>query len=259
MNLFNYLMNKNGKNLVDNEHMLEYLLNKSGTEKEVSGTEINITDVTKTKIIKLTLDKESSQDGTPTPENPIEVNTVKDNVEITITNGTNTRNYTIPLGNNEIAGIGDYKDELIVDSNGHCWLNKKINKLILTGQENWARIVVPDTNYRAFYITRPSNSLSRSPRISNYFKSGYYGSVDNSIWIDATNIVIGRVLVNNVYITEISDFKTLLQNLNTVEVYYVLDTPQLINLNYDINIRLFKGVNNITNSEDMTMTLKYYS
>ena len=28
MNLFNYLMNKNNKELVDNNHMLEYLLGK---------------------------------------------------------------------------------------------------------------------------------------------------------------------------------------------------------------------------------------
>ena len=52
-----------------------------------------------------------------------------------VTNGTDTNYYTLPLNDNEIAGIGNYKDEYIVDKNGHCWLNKKTKKIVLNGTE----------------------------------------------------------------------------------------------------------------------------
>lgn len=45
MNLFNYLMNKKGKKLVDNNHMLEYLLNKTKIKEKkriIDGNNLNI-------------------------------------------------------------------------------------------------------------------------------------------------------------------------------------------------------------------------
>ena len=37
--------------------------------------------------------------------------------------------YQISLGTNEIAGIGDVKDELVIDKEGKCYINKKISKI----------------------------------------------------------------------------------------------------------------------------------
>lgn len=139
-------------------------------------------------------EKYTGGEPSPNTDYPQEINTVTGDVGITITDGTTTRNYTIPLGNNEIAGIGDYKDELIIDSNGHCWLNKKTAKI---------------NSYNGETITTD------------------YMSTTGSLTTGAT-------------------------------VYYVLDTPQLIDLNYDVDIRLFKGNNIITNSENMYMEIKYY-
>lgn len=386
MNLFNYLMNKNDKNLVDNSHMLEYLLNRFKL-LTASGIELNI-NAKKTKIEELIMTKESTQDGTPTPDNPVEIQTVKgyrnllpkavtseekngltftvnqdgsikvsgtatatsyynltkqtlqagtyrlsgginntcnivskygssyqvDNgngntftlseettptefyIQITngtvistpiifypmiiegteekpyvpygtnwiyteITNGTDTNYYTIPLGNNEIAGIGDYKDELIVDSNGHCWLNKKIGKIILDGSENWFL----SNNNRFFAYRSNIFPLTNNPdkilsTLSNYYIPTSYNNIYNAT-VDygyGFGSSEGRIDIRNKDITVLADFKTWLSTHNT-EVLYPLETPDPIDLNYDVDIRLFKGNNTITNSDDMTMVLKYYS
>ena len=251
MNLFNYLMAKKGHNTsVIDDDLFSYLLGKGIKEpKIVSGTTINITDVTKEKIGSLKLDKESTQDGTPTPETPVEVNTVTGNVGITISDGNNTRNYTIPLGNNEIAGIGNYKDELIVDKNGHCWLNKKIKKLILNGTETWNR---QSTREHCFYTT--INTISLTGLSDHYIKilaSGF----DNTMGIYLTNT--NRIIISDLRFSTIEDFKQWLTT-NNVIVYYAIQEPELIDLNYTVDIRLFKGNSEISNSDNMNMILEYY-
>ena len=55
----------------------------------------------------------------------------------------------------------------------------------------------------------------------------------------------------------VNDFKSMLSNNNLV-IYYPLVTPELIDLNYTVDLTLFEGVNNISNSDDMYMVLKYY-
>lgn len=378
MNLFNYLMANKGHNTSVRDDLFAYLLGKR-TPKEVktaTGTTISITDATREKIVSLTLSKESTQDGTPSPENPVEVKTVKGyrnlfdkdnasykngyiknntgnetssdlsgylltyipvepNKEYTIqgslissngcriyfydnnknwisrtnvilnipvsfetpnncyyiqfqytqsvynensvqinegniafpyvpygtnwiytavSNGTDTNYYTIPLNNNEIAGIGEYKDELIVDKNGHCWLNKKTGKVILDGSndENWTKEVLAVGNN--YYIP-----------ISNPLKGQYYkifnniGKYTGQLSANYNTYISSSGNLNYVCteITSVADFKTMLSNQNMI-IYYALATPQLIDLNYTVDLTLFEGINNISNSEDMDMTLKYY-
>ena len=40
-------------------------------------------------------------------------------------------------------------------------------------------------------------------------------------------------------------------------IYYVLDTPSLIDLNYNVDLTLYEGTNTITNSENMDMEITY--
>ena len=390
MDLFTYLMNKNGNNLVDSNQMFEYLLNKAGKQKEATGTEINITDVTIENIIKLTLDKESSQEGTPTPENPVEVKTVKgyrnlldtnksesggidasgnlvnnpqlwrgneyievnsnqdytftniegllvrfyqydenknfisprnesgnNNKKFTITtgantkyikwsiynngttlteslietyklqivggnqelpyvpygtnwvyvkvsNGTDTNYYTIPLNNNEIVGIGDYKDELIIDNSGHCWLNKKIKKLLLNGAETGGAYTIvvsreTTTYFDIRYYGFKSYTASQIPLgFCNRLlpKTGnelYTGGTEGFTFITSNN---PRISLLNTRASTVAELREWLSNNNLI-LYGVAIVNQLIDLNYNVDIRLFNGVNNITNSDDMNMTLIY--
>lgn len=377
MNLFTYLLSKKGKNsLVHKGDLFAYLLGKQ-TPKEVktaTGTTISITDATKAKIVSLTLSKESMQDGTPTPESPVEIKTVTgyrnlfdgavfkanyivnnqgaqsyngaynlykittlipgktytvhfksidtqprsnrycfydsndgfisyteipnvfagaeatktftvptntsyvlfhtgkliENLQIVegndvlpyvpygtnwvytkVTNGTDTNYYTIPLNNNEIVGIGDYKDELIIDSDGHCYLNKKVGKILLNGTETWSKS--SNTNIDR-YVMPQGTHKNYIHSLSNYFK--YVGATYN---IGFYNNVGTQLIFNfaSYGTTTLLQWKEWLSEHNVI-CYQPLKEEQLIDLNYTIDIRLFNGVNNISNSDDMDMTLKYY-
>lgn len=164
----------------------------------------------------------------------------------------NLQTYPVPLNGNEIVGIGDYKDELIVDKSGNVFINKKTGKVVLNGSENWQDASV--TNYSRFR-TSLSDAISESGRIiilSNYFR---YLSSGNAIGGAFTSA--GRLyLYPNENITILQDFTTWLSTHNT-EVYYVLETPELIDLQTTVDIKLFKGINNIINSEDANMKIRY--
>lgn len=380
MNLFNYLMAKKGHNTSVRDDLFAYLLGKR-TPKEVktaTGTTISISDATREKIVSLTLDKESSQDGTPTPENPVEVKTIKgyrnlfdipngtytntdtmiiednighltvtanrtinvptnfilkagtytltngghvypyftlksnntnivtltsndngikeftienditiDNVAVyqttsvyasndfifqitegteelpyvpygtnwiytKVSNGTDTNYYTIPLNGNEIAGIGDYKDELIVDKNGHCWLNKKMPSKNVD-EISWSL----DSTNMIFSALLPSDALLiRGIDFLSTICRNAGNIPTNNLQVGQGEIVSnGRFYIKDITHTSIEDFVNILSD---EKIYYPLATPQLIDLNYTVDIRLFNDVNNISNSDDMDMTLKYY-
>lgn len=173
---------------------------------------------------------------------------------------------TLPLNDNEIVGIGDYKDEYIIDKTGHCWLNKKIEKIVLDGTENWERNADGEGYYRLVLSINNSISVANDDNITRALSNYFVGeSAGNVIITNPTKNMIGvisnnRIMVNTIdtNLFSINSFKTWLSTHNT-DVYYVLETPQLIDLNYNVDLRLFKGVNIISNSDDMTMVLKYYS
>lgn len=263
MNLFNYLMAKKGHNTSVRDNLLAYLLGKR-TPKEVktaTGTTISITDASREKIVSLTLSKESTQDGTPTPDNPVEVKTIKGNVGIAISDGTNTRNYTIPLGNNEIVGIGAYKDELIVDKNGHCWLNKKTGKKIFNDSDTFAEQYSSSSRTGFRTLIEGIKPISSGNEIPNLLSTKFISVSMNATWKPGNmSMVTYEGNLNIVYFfleanKTVDDIKNVLVNQ---PIYYPLATPQVIDLNYTVDIELFKGINNISNSDDMDMTLKYY-
>ena len=174
----------------------------------------------------------------------------------TISDGTNSRNVTIPLNDNEICGIGDYKDELVIDKYGHAKLNKKIGKVVLDGsEEDW---IYQNNTFRLTIADLTSIGDSSIREKSNYYEAiSYNASWGNyDYFISNTNGSPARLVIKNKDITSVSDFQTWLSTHNT-DVYYVLSTPTEIDLG-TVDMELYEGTNNITNSEDMDMVLKYY-
>lgn len=158
----------------------------------------------------------------------------------------------IPLNNNFIGGISTYKDQLLIDKDGHCYLNKKIGKVVLDGSETGWNIQSRGSGvYRAYKTIDNIKSLSnRNEVLSNYFKYAGQSETVGNIYAYDTTIYLYTDL------TSTNDFKTWLSTHNT-EVYYVLATPQLIDLNYTVDLELFSGINYITNSENADMDLTY--
>ena len=168
---------------------------------------------------------------------------------------------TLPLNGNEVDGIGDYKDDYIIDKTGHCYLKKKTGKMVLNGSESGWYTNLDKTYTYQFILNGFADNLNlRSCEIkSNYFynKLGNPSDTTNEDYALVYNYLLAITIRKSITPT-LTDFKSWLSTHNT-DVYYVLETPQLIDLNYIVDLRLFKGVNIISNSDDMTMVLKYYS
>lgn len=109
MELFTYLMAKNDHNTSVKKDLFSYLLgkNQSGTYTDYSGTSLSINNTKKAKM-KVNLLGNTSQTGTPTPDNPIPVNVVSGDNEVVVTgknildltNGTYSNNGITAIVNN---------------------------------------------------------------------------------------------------------------------------------------------------------------
>ena len=187
---------------------------------------------------------------------------VSEGVMVSTSNDTTYEPYKenvvpIPLNNNEIAGIGNNLDELIIDDEGYLFLNKKIEKVVLKGTETISKGT--DSTYTRYQVKNilplMKQESGRQEILSNYY---YYAETGRAVgigfayWVDGGSIF----LYPDQSITTADDFKDWLSTHNTV-VYYVRQTPQLIDLNTTIDLRLFKGINNITNSETANMKIRY--
>ena len=111
MDLFTYLMAKNNQNT--HKDLFSYLLGKnaggSGTYTTFSGTSLNISNTIKAKIKNFMLNStELTQDGTPTPDNPVDVNVIKgeNNVKVENKNLALNDDANNPDTNYESSGAG---------------------------------------------------------------------------------------------------------------------------------------------------------
>jgi hypothetical protein len=159
----------------------------------------------------------------------------------------------IPLNGNELVGIENYKDELKVDKSGHVFINKKTGKVVYNGTENWADR--PAYTYAdRFVLGNGIPSLNRN-MLCNYFevKPNIIYQTYSYICNNDKQVVINFSAKGT---TTLEQFKTWLSTHNT-EAYYVLEIPNLIDLQTKVNLSLFKGVNNVSNSVDGYMTIEY--
>lgn len=260
MNIFSVTQNAVGAFTLTEETdvYLQYYVNTSNWEFTNYDFQIMVLSGDYTSSPIPDFEKYTGGQPSPNPDYPQEIKVIKNCIDVIISDGENENIITIPLGNNEIVGIGTYKDELIVDKNGKCWLNKKTGKVVLNGSEtDWLLSTPAYDRYRYYLLNFLQNSIN-NVGLCNYMILGNYEDRNNTNYI--TNLFyIGD---NNLQfrrddITNVNDFKTWLSTHNT-EVYYVLATENLIDLNYTVDITLFKGINNISNSDDMDMVLKYY-
>ena len=106
----------------------------------------------------------------------------------------------------------------------------------------------------------PINNISNNTKelYSNLFKNYQtYNELINQIYgIGKIYPNVQQIYVRNSNITTLAEWKTWLSTHNT-DVYYVLATPELIDLNTTIDVTLFEGINNISNSEDANMQIRY--
>lgn len=192
--------------------------------------------------IDLTLNPtELTQDGTPSPDSPVDVNVIKGNNTITISNSDNTQsqNFSINLGGLEYAKIDDYEDEIYTE-NGNWYLKENVGKVVLDGTETYTSMwFYPDaprfgvatdlpnaltTTSASQFIQMYSNRFL-SQKQEDLWSAGLYS---NGICMRANNAQL--IIKNNDISTPatstemINDFKNWISTHN-IKVYYPMTSP----------------------------------
>lgn len=274
MDLFTYLMAKNGQNT--GKDLFSYLLGKnaggSGTYTTYTGTSLNISNTVKAAIKKFMLNStELTQDGTPTPDTPQNIHVITGSNNIKITDGVEEQNYPIDLGILEYCKIGDYADQIFKNTPGsefydntllenEWYLKKNTNKTVITNENvdiingfgtinNHPRVLINkgELGYKTDWLTNLF--------IINTYKE--VTSVGNAVsGTFATNFVQNSVTLVNDNFTSLEEAKT--QLIGTV-IYNPLASPQYIHLsetdyptlrsqleNIYNNAKSYNGTTNIT-------------
>ena len=192
----------------------------------------------------------------PNPDYPQDVNVVTGTQTITITNGTNTQNYTITLGSIELCKIDDYQDYIYKD--GDDWyIHKEIRKVILNGSEAWDK----NASYDNGFIVKSSDPSFQHTKYFGGYSNQYTIVNDSTTWQGA-----GKAGFNNSRVfwlqTIATDYtlQTFKESLSTnnIIVYCVestaintkiTDATLIADLNNLLNNGyLKKGTNTITTS-----------
>lgn len=171
--------------------------------------------------------KEIAQDGTPTPDVPIEVNTVTGNNTITISNEDNTQsqNYSINLGSIEYAKIGSAEDNIYRDDNGDWYFEEHIGKKILNGTENWVYSTLSNNTITSAFVrglggknlsTYMCNKFPYLTVISAYTTVEYCGTNGDSMRLG--------VFKSRLNTPDLQGLKSWLSQ-NNIKVYFELATP----------------------------------
>lgn len=181
-------------------------------------------------------------------------------INLNITDGVNSINKQIPLNDNFIGGIGDYKDVLTIDESGSISLVKNIGKTVLNGSESWTFASSSDIKFRLL-ISNAINFIDDQKNAPLVFTNRYQPFAWNSAssytnGVTANTGQLKYLCFKNGDITTLEAWQTDLAT-NNIIVYYPLETPTTTLLG-NIDISLFKGSNIITNSDNCNMTIKYY-
>lgn len=169
----------------------------------------------------------------------------------------------IDLKGNELCSLpNSVKDELVLE-NGRAKIIKKIKKIILNGDGYYQAY----TNYTGggycYYYQNddfaliPVTSQNYKNSICSHFKNKYvvWGYSTSKIGTYSDHAMTHR----KYFISEkqtVAEFKEWLQT-NPVTLLYVSETPYEIDLGATEQLKTFEGVNNISNSENADMELKY--
>ena len=171
-----------------------------------------------------------------------------------------SNSITIGLQDNELCSIGDVKDELVIE-NGSAKIIKKIDKVILNGTESsWLENALVKGLFQ-ITLTNIYGNQALKNAISDYLV-GVEGNdavnptiyTNNSVSTYTSNRLFFRL---NTYANNLNGLKEWLSTHN-ITVYYVLATPQEIELEGTYNIELSSGTNKITNSDSANMKVNYY-
>ncbi len=168
-----------------------------------------------------------TQEGTPTPESSINVNTITGDNTITIenSNSTGNQNYSINLNGLEYCKLGSSEDKIYRDDNGDWYFEEHVGKKILNGTENWVYSTLSNDTITSAFV-RGLGGKNLSTYMCDKFPYLTVISVYTTVEYCGTNGDAMRLGVFNSRLntTDLQGLKSWLSQ-NNIKVYFELATP----------------------------------
>lgn len=216
----------------------------------------------------------TTQDGTPTPTNPVEIENAGEgyiNVTISNSNNTQSQNFTIPC-QQPMRSIGEIRDEF-VKQDGVWYEKHNLRERILVGNENW--ISQAQSGFYRYGLADSviNNETSYASQViikSDSFKGITFNnrnSDTNETIYAVSNAQQHNLFINTKSYTTLNDFKNWLTG-NNIKLIYLLNEPNYIECTQEqvqvlesiTQAHTYKHITNI-NSTDITpafLKIQYY-
>ena len=208
---------------------------------------------------ELTVYGKSIQDGTPTPANPIPINSVGDTpLIITISNGTETQQ--INFGDIKLSSVGTVYDELVFDNSIGKW--KLIQRIGVLDNIPEMGILFKDATYTdkqlfrfQFKISEPKNFCASGQTLSNIFITATGAAMDkqplNSCWSQ-----YARENVHYIYFNVPLEYDTVEKAISYLgenyEIHYPLYSPIETELDFE-SPKTFSGEVTVTTNQETVL------
>jgi hypothetical protein len=200
-------------------------------------------------IMRLTAEGHAEQDGTPTPDNPVEIQTVTGHevtgktgryVDLVVKQGDTTLSTTpIPLPSRGwAAGLPDSTaDTLTLDGAGKVTWVQRVGKITVDGSETWSGNVTTGWYSSLDTIKKLSGykllSDSMKTYLSNFSTYFYNANIGVTAFNDANNRYPNQnwLYIMNIDCADVTSFKSWLST-HPVTVLYPLATPVTEDMGY---------------------------
>ena len=208
---------------------------------------------------ELTVYGKSIQDGTPTPANPIPINSVGDTpLIITISNGTETQQ--INFGDIKLSSVGTVYDELVFDNSIGKW--KLIQRIGVLDNIPEMGILFKDATYTdkqlfrfQFKTSEPKNFCATSQILSDIFITATGWAMNNqplnSCWSN-----YARENVHYIYFNVPLEYDTVEKAISYLgenyEIHYPLYSPIETELDFE-SPKTFSGEVTVTTNQETVL------
>lgn len=236
-----------------------------------SGESITVSDSSDQPLVGLNIYGKSTQAGTPTPDTPVDIESVGDDGSMVVTVGGNTMALTLANGLRGIP-VTDKSIATYVDANGQMWCADEIDfergvyvqriyAKVLTGKEGWA-VQQVSTGVRMFILN--DNKVGQIIARNGLSNIGYvpYSRIDDGAY-GFTYAYNYRIRLENMNPDNntLDELKVYL-NENPITVIVPIQTPVETPLTSE-QIAAFKALHTnkpsttITNGENAYMSMAY--
>ena len=192
------------------------------------GESITLNGCINAEFVKFKLGANTYQNGEPSPSNEVPIQNVSGENSIIVANSDNTTIDTYPINlpeGMELCKIGNYQDE-IINQNGKWYKQAKVIKLT---PSTWSKIGT--TNYYFMSGVNTTNVKVGLGNIKPNILCNMYQTVTpNNVYHingdiqQGVSLISSGIIVRDVNVTTVDDFKELTNNL---VVYAIYNTPVL--------------------------------